>query len=55
MVGGLTAGVLLDRFDRRHSLILDNTLHGLVMLSVRVAAALGVRAPAAQPRALRRR
>lgn len=55
MVGGLTAGVLLGRFDRRRLLILDNTLRGLVIRSVPIAAALGVRAPAAQPRALRRR
>jgi MFS family permease len=42
IVGGLTAGVLLDRFDRRRLLILDNAVRGLVMLSVPVAATLGV-------------
>jgi MFS family permease len=42
MVGGLLAGLLLDRFDRRRLLIADNVIRGLAMLSVPVAAALGV-------------
>ncbi|HYC07684.1 MAG TPA: MFS transporter [Candidatus Binatia bacterium] len=41
IVGGLVAGVLLDRFDRRRLLIADNTIRGLAMLSVPIAAAMG--------------
>ena len=41
VVGGLVAGVLLDRYDRRRLLIADNTIRGLAMLSVPIAAALG--------------
>ena len=41
IVGGLVAGVLLDRFDRRRLLIADNTIRGLTMLSVPIAAAMG--------------
>src|SRR5260221_1474540 len=42
IVGGLVAGVLLDRFDRRRLLIVDNAIRGVVMLTVPVAAGLGV-------------
>ena len=41
IVGGLVAGVLLDRYDRRRLLIADNTIRGLAMLSVPIAAAMG--------------
>jgi MFS family permease len=42
IVGGLVAGLLLDRFDRRRLLIADNVARGAVMLSVPIAASLGV-------------
>ena len=42
IVGGLAAGVLLDRFDRRRLLMADNLLRGLAVLSVPLAASLGV-------------
>lgn len=41
-VGGLLAGRLLDRFDRRRLLAADNLVRGLAYLTVPVAAALGV-------------
>jgi MFS family permease len=42
IVGGLVAGVLLDRFDRRRLLIADNLIRGLAMASVPIAATAGV-------------
>jgi MFS family permease len=42
VVGGLAAGLILDHFDRRLVLIADNTIRGLAVASVPVAAALGV-------------
>lgn len=45
IVGGLAAGILLDRFDRRRLLIADNAIRGLAMLSIPVASALGVLHP----------
>ena len=42
IIGGLGAGVLLDRFDRRRLLMVDNAIRGLAMASVPVAAWLGV-------------
>jgi MFS family permease len=41
-VGGLLAGSLLDRFDRRRLLAADNLVRGLAFLTVPVAAALGL-------------
>lgn len=41
IIGGLGAGVLLDRYDRRRLLMLDNAIRGLAMASVPVAAAAG--------------
>lgn len=41
-VGGLLAGRLLDRFDRRRLLAADNLVRGLAYLTVPVAAALGL-------------
>ena len=45
IVGGLAAGILLDRFDRRLLLIADNAIRGIAMLSIPVASALGVLHP----------
>jgi MFS family permease len=42
IAGGLAAGVLLDRFDRRRLLMADNLVRGFVVLSVPIAAWLGV-------------
>jgi MFS family permease len=42
IVGGLAAGVVLDRFDRRLVLAGDNAIRGLAMASIPVASALGV-------------
>ena len=42
VIGGLVAGVILDRFDRRLVLVVDNTIRGLAVASVPVAAAFGV-------------
>lgn len=42
VVGGLGAGILLDRFDRRRVLLADNLVRGLAVLTVPVAAGLGV-------------
>jgi len=41
IVGGLAAGILLDRFDRRRLLIVDNLIRGAAVLSVPIAASLG--------------
>ena len=42
IVGGLVAGVILDRFDRRRVIAADNVIRGLAIASVPVAAALGM-------------
>lgn len=42
IVGGLAAGLILDRFDRRRALMADNLLRGLAVASIPVASALGV-------------
>ncbi|WP_181448768.1 MFS transporter [Nonomuraea aridisoli] len=47
-VGGLLAGPVLDRFDKRHVLAADSVVRGLAMASVPVAAWLG-EVPAALP------
>jgi MFS family permease len=41
IVGGLVAGLLLDRYDRRHLLALDSAVRGVAIASVPVAAAAG--------------
>lgn len=40
-IGGLVAGYLLDRFDRRRIMLIDSVVRGIVVLSVPVAAATG--------------
>jgi MFS family permease len=45
VVGGLLAGLLLDRFDRRRVLIADNAIRGLAVATIPVAAALGALQP----------
>ncbi len=45
VVGGLLAGLLLDRFDRRRVLIADNAVRGLAVATIPVAAALGALQP----------
>jgi MFS family permease len=42
VVGGLVAGVILDRFDRRSVLVVDNLVRGAAIASVPIASALGV-------------
>ena len=42
IVGGLAAGLILDRFDKRRVLIADNTIRGVAIASVPIAAALGL-------------
>ena len=42
IVGGIAAGVILDRFDRRRVIAADNVIRGLAIASVPVADALGV-------------
>ena len=42
VIGGLAAGVILDRFDPRLVLAVDSTIRGLAVASVPIAAALGV-------------
>jgi MFS family permease len=42
IIGGLAAGILLDRFDRRRLLIADNVIRGLAVLSIPLAAWAGV-------------
>ncbi|HSL33866.1 MAG TPA: MFS transporter [Candidatus Limnocylindrales bacterium] len=42
VVGGLVAGLVLDRFDRRRALIADNVLRGLAVATIPLAAAFGV-------------
>jgi MFS family permease len=42
VVGGLMAGVILDRFDKRRVLIADNAIRGIVVASIPLAAAAGL-------------
>ena len=42
IVGGLVAGIVLDRFDRRRAIAADNVIRGLAIASVPVADAMGV-------------
>jgi MFS family permease len=42
VIGGLAAGVILDRFDTRRVIALDNVVRGVAIASVPVAAALGL-------------
>ncbi len=42
VIGGLAAGVILDRFDRRLVLVADNTIRGLAVASVPIAGVLGI-------------
>lgn len=42
IVGGLAAGVILDRFDPRRVIAADNLIRGVAIASVPIAAALGV-------------
>ena len=42
IVGGLAAGVILDRFDPRRVIAADNAIRGLAVASVPIASALGV-------------
>ena len=42
IVGGIAAGVILDRFDRRRVIAADNVIRGLAIASVPIADALGV-------------
>src|SRR6185369_4017998 len=42
VIGGLAAGVILDRFDPRLVLAVDSAIRGLAVASVPIAAALGV-------------
>jgi MFS family permease len=42
IVGGLAAGIILDRFDRRRVIAADNVIRGLAIASVPIADALGV-------------
>ena len=42
VVGGLAAGVILDRFDPRRVIAADNLIRGIVIASVPIAGALGI-------------
>lgn len=42
IVGGIAAGIVLDRFDRRRIIAADNVIRGLAIASIPVADALGV-------------
>jgi len=42
IIGGLAAGIVLDRFDRRRVIALDNVIRGIAIASVPIAGALGV-------------
>ena len=42
VAGGLAAGIILDRFDRRRVLVGDNLVRGVAIASVPIASALGV-------------
>src|SRR4030095_2060856 len=48
IIGGIATGPILDAFDPRRVLAVDNTLRGLAMASVPIASALGV--PTTPPR-----
>src|SRR5579872_641678 len=37
VIGGLVAGILLDRFDKRILMMLDNTIRGIAMASIPLA------------------
>src|SRR5262249_48028280 len=41
VVGGLFAGLVLDRYDRRQVMIVDNTIRGAAMASIPLLFALG--------------
>src|SRR5215212_3831659 len=41
VLGGLAAGIVLDRFDPRRVIALDNVIRGIAIGSVPIAAALG--------------
>src|SRR5512132_2985865 len=41
VIGGIAAGVILDRFDRRRVIAADNVVRGVAIASIPVAAALG--------------
>jgi MFS family permease len=45
VVGGIAAGVVLDRFDRRRVLAADNLIRGVAIASVPLAAALACSRP----------
>src|ERR687897_1357115 len=42
IIGGIATGVILDAFDPRKVLAIDNALRGLAVASVPIASALGV-------------
>src|SRR5512141_2014647 len=42
IVGGIAAGIILDRYDRRRVIAADNVIRGLAIASVPIADALGV-------------
>jgi MFS family permease len=42
IVGGIAAGVILDRFDPRRVIAADNVIRGIAVASVPIASALGV-------------
>jgi MFS family permease len=42
IVGGLAAGIVLDRFDRRRVLVVDNLVRGVAVASIPVASLFGV-------------
>src|SRR3970040_741356 len=42
IVGGLVAGTLLDRFDRRRVMVWDNVIRGLAVALLPIAQALGM-------------
>jgi MFS family permease len=42
ILGGIAAGVILDRFDRRRVIAADNVIRGLAIASVPLAASMGV-------------
>ena len=42
VIGGIAAGVILDRFDRRRVIAADNVIRGLAIASVPIADSLGI-------------
>jgi MFS family permease len=42
IIGGIAAGIILDRFDARRVIAADNVIRGLAVASVPIASALGV-------------